>query len=709
MIYRCFRLALVVLLACHTGVSTAAPPGLDIHLNYGSIGEVTDIAYDPAGPFIAAADKSGQIRIMDLEQEGRVVRLLEHHAKGASAVAYSPKGRWLASMGWDQLAVLDLKTDRLATMPLDSLGIDGGLRFGPKGRYLYALLRRGLVRVDLHDGLKLNYLIKPQLRGDEFVAIDVSPNGEHLAIATLSGHVKVLSTVTQKHVADLDTRTRSPVFVAFTLEHLAVAGQKDKVLVWDYREKRVVRTLKKKSHPLHPPSIHYDRLNRRLLLANKNQMTIWSDNDFRQTGQFTLDADYTIHSISPNGKDMVAIDPDKVLRKDHPEFYCAQRWTQIERIDTETGKHITSFRPGIEDLTGTLASLSGNGHVLALSACDDYIQFWDTQAGRQLGGFPAKGQQAMALGQAGTFLMSGGSYAYYVVDLRSKKTLIKETFPEGFVDRIAVADNDRYVAFGQSLVSNLGADSTQVFVRVYDLGSGKRIFSHNDFYLSIKALRIIDNRYLAAADFKGAIRVFDLQTGRPVNTYQAAKDRLDREPIGSIAGTGTNGVLAAATQDHLLLWDYKNGKVMKKIKLENPTLSAPDINYLRAAKQLAVLSRKHLALRPIDTLQDVAPLASLRAEPAALAGSADGAVLVSGTADSVFEVWQYDGSSYRRKFKIQKLAGRKALAWDPNGTYYYSADDADKDFIIRASDPTQRYPWAPLHELRGSLRKEQLF
>ncbi|WP_163835322.1 WD40 repeat domain-containing protein [Spartinivicinus ruber] len=528
------QIFLLILITCCSSLSVASTTQFEIFLNHGNTDDVNAIAYDPAGPYLATADNSQQIKIIQMNNsDGRVVRVLNYHQEDVVGITYSPDGKWLASVSKDRnLVIFELVTNQLVKIPLDTFGDVGVVKFSPKGRFLYAAMGQTFVKVDMLNGFNKYFYAKGKFRSEEISSMDISLNGKYTAVAFKSGKVKLWKTKNNELFSEVEIKHKLPSVIKFTKGYLAIATMGSKVLAWDYKNASVKYTLKKDQHILHRPQLHYDQYENNLILVNKNKVSIWNASQFNLVKQYKLDSAYNMMGFSFDSKEMVGVDTDKITHSDHPYYYCAEGQTNVIRMSTIDGKKLASYKPGISDSTFTFAELSGDGRVLALTACDGHVQLWDTNTGRQLTTIPAKSVRSIALGKDGSLFATGGPKRYFLFDLKQSKPVINESFSEGYVDKLAISK----VAFGQSLVSNIGANNSKVFVRVHNINTGKLIFSENNFYLSIKDLEFINNTHLAITDFEGDIRIFDIKSGKLISTLEGKKTLFSKVKFENIVG-----------------------------------------------------------------------------------------------------------------------------------------------------------------------------
>jgi WD40 repeat protein len=149
--------------------------------------QLIDVAFDPAGRFVAAGGADGNVRIWDL-QSGRLVRRLEGTGP-VGRVEFRPDGRTLAGGG-------DGGGVRVWTGPAWRPGPDllgqffiADTAFSPDGRILATAGSDGLVRWDVRSGDRIG----APLRGHEgeVRSVAFSPDGNLMATGGSDGTVRL--------------------------------------------------------------------------------------------------------------------------------------------------------------------------------------------------------------------------------------------------------------------------------------------------------------------------------------------------------------------------------------------------------------------------------------------------------------------------------------------------------------------------------------
>jgi serine/threonine protein kinase/WD40 repeat protein len=146
---------------------------------------VGDIRWHPSGKWLALAEHSGQVQLLDVET-GNVTVLGRHKAE-ATTLTFSPGGDYLFSGGWDrEMICWELQTHQRAF----TVGIDSyHLQFSADGRRCTTLVRSPLPPAYFHS-LKLHDFERPAAHREFFEDLGnrveqaaFSPDGRWLAAA----------------------------------------------------------------------------------------------------------------------------------------------------------------------------------------------------------------------------------------------------------------------------------------------------------------------------------------------------------------------------------------------------------------------------------------------------------------------------------------------------------------------------------------------
>lgn len=203
---------------------------LDSHM-----GEVWDVAYNPAGTMLLSGAEDGVI-LWDLRLESPAPERLLDYTGAANSVAISPDGRWLAAAGAAGTMVWDAATLELTqTIPTanDQSVAFGTVAFSPDSTMLATGDASGYVRIySLPDGVEV--AASDAYFSSTVLALTFSPDGHHLALGGIRGDVYIINAATGAAVGDPFPVSDDFVFAtAFNQAgtELVVGGENGLVLV----------------------------------------------------------------------------------------------------------------------------------------------------------------------------------------------------------------------------------------------------------------------------------------------------------------------------------------------------------------------------------------------------------------------------------------------------------------------------------------------
>ncbi len=210
---------------------------------------VPGVAYSPDGRFLASIGlgDAGFVRIWDLST-GQMVREMQDVVGDiGSSVDYSPDGEHLATVWSGKVIVWETATGRqLFNWPGQVMGDVDRIDFNPQGTLLAVANFDGLPTVfDLESGT-----VAYTLPGHEAVteAIAFSPDGRQLATGDNDGVVILWDAATRQPLATFphDGKVHA---VAFSPDgqRLATAGENGKLTVWDIPGERLLLSLPTRS------------------------------------------------------------------------------------------------------------------------------------------------------------------------------------------------------------------------------------------------------------------------------------------------------------------------------------------------------------------------------------------------------------------------------------------------------------------------------
>ncbi len=616
---------------------------------------------------------------------------LEGHEAAVSAVAVSPDGTRLVSADWDgSVRVWDLATGTAVGEPLieDELWSANAVAFSPDGtRFAVGGLGYtetgeffgGVWQRDTETGALLAAPLAEH--DDEVVAVAFSPDGSHLAAASLDGAV-LLWDLTAESPASTTllepdrTGQRTVGSVAFRPNgETVIAGgniQSADVLTgtfWVFDAVTGNQVDEVSSQSLAVVGLAYSPDGQFLASVGRDGMlTLWSGDLAEQLGQKQVsgsDAWANAVGFSPEGTLVATANSDGT----------------VTVFDGETGNLVQD--PLNAHRGGGLAVAFGRG-VLVSGGADGGIRRYDLDKGQSIG------RTAIVQAQVGffaksSFVADGSSIASVDFDdhIRIWDVAADRAIGEGinlgadyFVERIELSPDGRLMAV---IGFPIDGDPTSIVVLV-DTTTGERVgeplsgtrdatravFSPDgihlgvadaDGHLAIWDLRLgpslvgtiespdvagwlgfsPDGSHLASSAFDGTMRLWDVRTDPPTADLEL-KGHAGR--VNAVAFSADGQTMASGSNDKtVMLWDLESGKRIGEPLLGHSgrVLSvalSPDATGLASAGADTTVT-----IRSLDDVDHPITLTGHRAAVSDLAFSADGSAVTSADDRGAVRLW----------------------------------------------------------------------
>jgi WD40 repeat protein len=177
----------------------------------GHQGDISALAFSPDGSILASgAQDDNVIRVWDVAA-GRELRQLEGHTGWIRSLAFSPDGSILASGSTDRTVILwDAESGRQLRTLEGHADFLGNIAFSPDGASLASASRDGTVRVwDVAAGRERDdFAYTAPLNPDDsapfwLTGVSWSPDGDTLAVGSISGSVYILDAATGRQQREL--------------------------------------------------------------------------------------------------------------------------------------------------------------------------------------------------------------------------------------------------------------------------------------------------------------------------------------------------------------------------------------------------------------------------------------------------------------------------------------------------------------------------
>ena len=500
-----------------------------VHILRGHKDQVTSVAFSPKGRYLASSSWGGEIRLWDLgrrshglsssiiERKAKIstIRILKGHKAGIRTMCFSPDGLKLVSGSSDKTIYLwNVTTGAPIALLKGHRKAIYGVSFSRGGRLLASASSDRTVRLwNVADG-RSRAILKGHT--DAVLAVDFSPDQRLLASSSRDRTIRLWHASTGKLISVLRGHKAGVRSVSFSPDGklLASAGRDKTVRLWDVSTGRNISIYQ--GHKTVVYSVHFNSGGKLLASAGFDKTVrlwnIFSKQPLREIKGHHAEV-YGV-SFSPDGKQLASASRDKTIRL----------W------NVSTGLPQTV-------LTGHKAEncsvdFSPDGRLLASASWDKTVRLWKVATGSLVK------------------VLKGHTGLLYDVTFSPKGRLLASTGIDGSVRLWDVSQGTLKSILkgnGSSIRSLdfspdgrlLASAGYHKHIRLWDIARGslkKQFKSHKNVVYGVNFSP--DGQRLATVGYDGTVRIWEVGSGsnRILGHFSGRIYAVDFHPDGSKVG-----------------------------------------------------------------------------------------------------------------------------------------------------------------------------
>jgi WD40 repeat protein len=568
------------------------------------------------------------------------LRLSVRHEDNATAISFSPDGKYLATASWDHtIRVWDAVTGE-EVFRTDSAQNIWNVAFSPNGKYLAAARYDKIVPLwEVPTGRETIRLVhEANVR-----AVSFSPDGKYLATASWDHTARVWEVANGREVARM-VHEDSVSAIAFSWDgEFIVTGSDDKTSrVWKTHSGHEIMRL------FHPDKVFTVAIsqNTKYLITATRDNTVWVWD--RATGR-------AVTSLKHDKLWAVAVSPDS----EYIATTSGDRTLQLWR--TTTGQEVMRMmQQGII----RKVTFSPDGKFLATASDDQTGRVWDVRSGREIMRLVHQDKvETIAFASDGRYVGTASEDDTARVWEVTSAPEVARVVHDDSVSNVRFSPDGRYLATGS-------ADKT---ARVWEVATGREITRIEQPQL--EAISFSPKMsYLATASFDGTARLWDIKSGREVmrlshegKVYDVDFSRDGKYVFtGSQAGPTTSSINAR-------IWKLADGSAVGGIGYDRDIVAvemSEDQHYLATASGQLFSQDKVARIWDLRNGQEVMRLAH-EDSVADVAFSPDGRYLGTASYDTTARLWETSTGKEVARFKHEYWALK--IVFSSDGKYLATA------------------------------------
>lgn len=213
------------------------------------------VKFHPDGNLLVSGGKDGSVKLYDISEKKEVLTI-QAHEKAIICITFSPDGTKIFTGSRDNsVRIFDIVTGKELLKVADIRGNVRSIQFNPDGKSIIistAAINKSIKIYSLSTGQEIKSL---EMANTE--RIDVSPNGNFIAAATLDKNIFIWNIQTSTQTFTLSGHKKYCRDVAFSSggKMLASCSEDDKVILWDIEKGSAIHTFE--GHTDNVTSISY--------------------------------------------------------------------------------------------------------------------------------------------------------------------------------------------------------------------------------------------------------------------------------------------------------------------------------------------------------------------------------------------------------------------------------------------------------------------
>jgi RNA polymerase sigma factor (sigma-70 family) len=604
------------------------------------------------------------------------------------SLAFSPDGKTLASGGWENAVRLwDVATGKEIRRftPAKGQGSQNtkvaSVAFSPDGKRLAAgtgNASSNLVIWETATGKEMQRFRDIQR---QLTSIAFTPDGKGLAASDIDDRVRLWSVADGKVIHEFKGHPQWVHAIAFSPDGqwLASTGRDKTLRLWDAASGRELRQLKGHTDIVEAVAFSHD--SKKLASGgHDNKIRLWNPASGKELRVLTAhNGPVCSLTFFPDGRRLASSggDYDRGI----------QFW------DTDAGKELTQMPRPQAPMVSVIA-ISRDGTTLAFDRQQRTVCIWDVAKGEERQ--PTNGSQGglwhVAFSPDGQRIATGGedekvrlwdaSSGNEVLHLRKPK--------EGFAFPMVLGHRLQFTADGKTLLllqgyqlSRWGTDTGQLVAqRKYDDGV---------------ALLTPDGKFAVGRKLQGDFCLMDAATGKSLRDFPVPHSNAIA--AGTAAISPDSKFLAANSPEEngaVVIWELATGKERCRCQaaphLADALEFSPDGKYLAGTTQnLRVVQYgrpSYIYLWDTTIGREIRRLQAPGHVVTCLAYSSDGRMLASGGLDRTLRLWEVATGRERRCFEGHQGIVR-SVAFSPDCTRLVSASDDTTALVWDATAPSR--------------------